>query len=174
MNIWIDDTIYRLQSHGGISQLWRKLTPALQAALPEATFDTRVTPDVFLSTYYQSAPEGVQSVVVVYDFLHERYPTIGAQHPDAVIKRAAIERADAVTAISQYVADDCQRFMHKTANVAYCGGSEYQRALPSEVDAFRAKYNLHKPYVLTVGRRGLYKNINALYQAWGLWGRALR
>lgn len=172
MNIWIDDQIYHLQAHGGISQLWRKLTPALQAALPDAAFDQQQAPDVFLSTYYQPAPDGVKSVVLVYDFIHECYPGLGANHPDALQKRAAIGAASEVVSISAYVARDCQRFTGRESTVAYCGGGEYKRATPAAVEAFCQRYQLRKPYVLTVGRRGLYKNIQAFYQAWGLWGRA--
>src|SRR5687768_17054043 len=70
MNIVIDDTIYHLQQSGGISTLWRALTPALQAALPDFTFDPARPADVFISTYYQPAPDGAKSIAVVYDYIH--------------------------------------------------------------------------------------------------------
>lgn len=170
MNIHVDDAIFRLQANGGISRLWRSLMPHLQAALPDATWSGQRPPDVFISTYYQRAPIGVPSVAVVYDYIAERYPGIGAHHPDAVNKRQAVADADAVVGISQWVADDCQRFSGKRAMVAYCGGAEtFQRALPAEVDTFQKQYGILKPYVLMVGKRGLYKNARALYQAWDVW-----
>ena len=167
MNIWLDDCIYRLQTSGGISRVWDCLTPALKAALLEATFDNQQRPDVFLSTYYQRAPEGVKSIALVYDFIHERDCRLGANHIDAVQKRQAIASADAVVAISQFTAADCLTYCQRSATVAYCGGAEFQRALPDAVAAFRRKYQLDKPYFLVVGRRELYKNVTAVYQAWG-------
>lgn len=170
MNIHIDDHIFRLQQQGGISRLWRSLMPELAGALPDATFDADRPADLFISTYYRPAPRGVKSVVLLYDAIHERLPSVGRNHPDAMDKRAAIQEASAVIAISQSVADDCQRYFGRAAAVAYCGGSEYfTRALPSEVDAFQRRHGILHPYVLMVGRRGGYKNGQSLYQAWGLW-----
>lgn len=170
LNLHIDDAIYKLQSQGGISRLWRSLTPPLQTALPEATLNGAAHANVFMSTYYALPENGARSVVMVYDFIAEQYPPIGRYHIDAVQKRAAIARADKLVAISKYVADDCIRFTGKPAEVAYCGGSEtFTRALPDAVAAFKAQYQIDRPYVLVVGRRGLYKNVQALYQAWPLW-----
>lgn len=167
MNIVVDDHIFRLQRGGGISRLWRALLPALRAALPDATFDPERRADVYLPTYYAPAPSGAKSVVVVYDYIAERYPAIGALHPDAVRKRQAVARADAVVAISQWTANDVARFNGRAAVVAYCGGGEvFRRALPDAVTAFQRTYGILRPYVLLVGKRDLYKNARALYQAW--------
>lgn len=172
MNIHIDSRIQQLQSHGGITRLWRALLPELKAALPEATWDAERSPDLFMSTYYAPAPAGVRSIVLCYDFVNENYAPIGAHHIDAVAKRAAIAQADAVIAISQQTARDCLTFCGKPATVAYCGGSDYTRALPDAAADFRQRYQLNQPYVLIVGRRGLYKNVRTLYQAWPLWNGA--
>lgn len=170
MNIHIGDEIFKLQSQGGISRLWRSLIDPLKDSLPEANWNGASHADVYLPSYYSLPENGARSVVMVYDFIAEQYAPIGRYHIDAVQKRAAIARADKIVAISKYVADDCQRLMGKRAEVAYCGGGElFQRALPADVAAFKAKYNLERPYVLLVGRRGLYKNAQALYQAWPLW-----
>lgn len=170
LNLHIDDAIYKLQSQGGISRLWRSLTPPLQTALPEAQWDGAAHADVYLPTYYGIPENGARSVVMVYDFIAETYPPIGRYHIDAVQKRAAIARADKVVAISKFVADDCMRFTGKPAEVAYCGGGEtFTRALPDAVAAFKAQHNIERPYVLVVGRRGLYKNVQTLYQAWPFW-----
>ena len=168
VNIWIDDRIHHLQRNGGISRLWRVITPLLQAHMPDCTFDANQRPDVWLSTYYAPAPQGVASVVVAYDFIAERYSAIGAQHVDAVQKRRAIAEADAVVAISQWTANDCAQFCHKPATVAYCA-TDLQRTAAAAVEQFKATYGIDRPYVLLVGRRGLYKNARALYQAWPLW-----
>lgn len=169
MNIHVDRAIFGLQSNGGVSRLWRSLLPALQKAMPDASFDDSAPAELFLSTYYRMPPEGMKSIVMVYDFIHEHYPLLGRHHPDAVDKRRAIARADAVIGISQYTADDAMTFCGKPASVAYCGGGEtFKRAMPAEVKDFKRRYGLDN-YVIVVGRRGLYKNVQALYQAWRLW-----
>jgi hypothetical protein len=166
MNIVIDDAIYHLQSNGGISTLWRALTPALQAALPDFTFDASQPADVFLSTYYQPAPVGAKSIAVVYDYIADRYPLLRALviGADVLWKHAAVAQADAVIAISQWTASDVTKFTGKTASVAYPATS-LERADHDAVQAFKAKYGLPDQYVLIVGRRGLYKNVNAYWQA---------
>lgn len=167
MNIWVDDRIFQLNPHGGIARLWREIALQLKRALPDCTFDTHRHPDLFISTYYGRAPAGAKSLVLVYDMIMERYPLLGRDNPDAIAKRAAIEHATAVVAISEWVAADVQRFCKRSAAVAYCGGGErFQRALPNEVSAFQQKYGIDRPYVLLVGKRGLYKNARTLYQAW--------
>lgn len=164
MTIYLDDAIFKLQSTGGISTLWSKLTPHLQAKLSEVTWG-ETTPDYFISTYYALPPEGVKSISVMYDFIAERYKPIGAYHPDAIQKHKAIAHASAVIGISEWTANDARQFTDKPVFVAHCG-TDMQRAMPSQVAAFRERHNLSKPYVLVVGRRHLYKNVNALYQAW--------
>jgi glycosyltransferase involved in cell wall biosynthesis len=169
VNIHIDNLIYKLQGHGGISRLWSNLILHIGSAMPDATFDLDAPPDVFMSTYYAAAPEGVPSIVLYYDAIHERYPGLGKYHPDAIQKARAVKNAAAVVAISQYSADDCQRYHGVQASVAYCGGSEFAvRGLPEQVALFRMKYGLERPYVLLIGRRDLYKNARALYEAWPL------
>ena len=172
MNITIDGAIFGLQQNGGISRLWRSLIPHLQMALPDVQWNTGA-PDVFISTYYEPKPAGAKSLVIVYDMIAEQYKPIGAHNADAIKKRAAIAEADAVVTISQSVAADVLRFTGRQATTAYCGvDPTFRRAVPERVEAFRKQHGLDKPYVMTVGRRGLYKNIRALYQAWGVWEHA--
>ncbi len=164
MNILIDNAIFTLQQSGGISTLWKSLRPALIEAMPDYTFDSFRTPDVFISTYYQPAPEGVKSIVIVYDWIAERYPLISRANPDRYWKGAAIEQASAVIAISQWTAQDTQDFTGKEASVAYPATS-LDRASHDDVLAFKSKYGLPDSYLLLVGRRDLYKNANAYWQA---------
>jgi glycosyltransferase involved in cell wall biosynthesis len=164
LTIHLDDAIFKLQSHGGISTLWNKLTPHLQALLSEATWDA-TTPDYFMSTYYDLPKGDVRSIAFCYDFIAEHYPPIGRFHSDAIQKHKAIAHASAVIGISEWTANDAKQVTDKPVFVAHCG-TDMQRATPSQVAAFRERHSLSKPYVLVVGRRHLYKNINALYQAW--------
>ncbi len=173
MNVCIDRAIYSLQSQGGISRLWRQVTLPLHAAMPDAAFVEQEPADVFMSTYYALPANGARSVAVVYDMIAEQYSPIGYHHPDALAKREAIRFAEAVIAISEPAAADVRKLTGRECAVAPCGGGEtLARALPSAVDDFRRRFGLDKPYILTVGRRGLYKNVQALYQAWRPWGQA--
>lgn len=164
-NIVIDDAIYTMQSSGGISTLWRALTPALKEALPEFTFDSTKPADIWLSTYYQPAPEGAKSIVMVYDFIHERYPGLSRFSQDSQWKHAALARADAVIAISQWTAADAKIYAPDTATDVAYPATTLHRASHDEVQAFKAKYGLPDSYVLIAGRRDLYKNVSTYWQA---------
>lgn len=172
MNIQIDDAIYRAQRNGGVTRLWQQLTPALMEAMPDAQFNQSDHPNVFLSTYYETPRNGARSVVMCYDFIAERHPAIGAHNLDAMKKRKAIRQATAVIAISDYTAGDCTLFCNREARTVYPGPSPLQRVLPSQAMQFRQRHGIDYPYFLIVGRRGLYKNARALYQAWRLWEHA--
>ena len=164
MNLLIDDAIYNLQTSGGISTLWRELTPYLHKCVNSGPFDPANPVTVFLSTYYQPAPMGAKSIVVCYDWISSRYPLLSRFSPDTQWKYDAIEKSDAVVAISRWTADDVTRYTGKTAAVAYPSTS-LTRAPHDAVQAFKAKYNLPDTYLLVVGRRGLYKNVSSLWQA---------
>lgn len=168
MNILIDTAIFQAQQRGGISSLWRALLPELQRAMPDATFTAQLPPDLYISTYYKAAPLGVKSLAVVYDCIGLRYPLIDSNRSDLVDMRQAVAGAAAVVSISQGVADDVKRLLGRDSTVAYCGvAQDYGRVMPADVDRFQQFVG--KPYVLMVGNRGLYKNAQALYQAWRLW-----
>lgn len=168
MNVLIDTAIFSLQQHGGVSRLWRSLLPALRDAMPDAAFTASQPPEWFASTYYQRAPIGVRSLVVVYDMICEKYPLIDTNRADAVDKRRAIAEASAVVSISQQTAADVKRFTGRDSVVAYPGvDAAFGHVKPSDVERFQAW--IGKPYLLMVGNRGLYKNAQAVYQAWGLW-----
>jgi glycosyltransferase involved in cell wall biosynthesis len=168
LNVHVDTAIYSLQQQGGVSRLWRSLLPALQTAMPDTTFNPALPPDVFLSTYYRPAPLGVKSVALVYDLIVDRYPLI-TNKADSIDIHRAVNEASAVVSISAATARDVQRLCGKPSAVAYPGvDADFGKVAPSAVERFQAFTG--RPYVLAVGRRGLYKNVQALYQAWGLWG----
>ena len=170
MNIHIDDVIFQLQANGGISQIWRNLIILLKGHArvtigPTPPADT----DWFLSTYYTRTPGNLKSLVLVYDMIAERYPQIGAAHPDAVRKRAVIRDATAVVAISGRVAADVQQITGRAVNaVAYPAvPAMFGHNIPTaQIQDFKDQLTQGLPYVLVVGNRGLYKNVQTLYQAW--------
>lgn len=168
MNIHIDSAIYALQQRGGISKLWTALLPELRTALPDATFDNDAPPDLYISTYYQPAPLGVKSLALVYDCIALKYPNIDSNRADVADMRRAVAEASAIVSISKSTAADVQRYFGRDSVVAYPGvNQDMGKVMPSAVDAFRRR--IGAPYVLVVGNRGLYKNVQSLYQAWGLW-----
>ena len=167
MNIVIDNAIFTMQQQGGISRLWRSLLPALCDALPDATFDPAQPADWWISTYYQRAPIGVKSLAVVYDLIVDKYPLITNRADSADIRRA-VNDASAVVSISQSTAADVKTRLNRDSVIAYPGVDEhFGKVMPSAVARFQQF--IGKPYVLVVGRRGLYKNIQTLYQSWKVW-----
>lgn len=167
MNILVDNAIFTMQAQGGISRLWRSLLPALRDALPDATFDVTRPADWFISTYYKPSPIGVKSLVMVYDLIVDKYPLIDNRADSADIHRAVSE-ASAVVSISQQTAVDVKARLGRDSVVAYPGvDADFGKVMPSEVERFQQFVG--KPYVLVVGRRGGYKNVQSLYQAWKLW-----
>jgi glycosyltransferase involved in cell wall biosynthesis len=135
--------------------------------MPDATFDPTRAPDWFISTYYKSAPLGVKSLVMVYDLIVDKYPLIDNRADSADIRRAVAE-SSAVVSISHSTANDVKTRLGRDSVVAYPGvDADFGKVEPSDVDRFRQFVG--KPYVLVVGRRGGYKNVQALYQAWKLW-----
>lgn len=167
MNLLIDTAIFQLQAQGGISRLWRSLLPALRDAMPDATFDPSKPPDWFVSTYYRPAPLGVRSLALVYDLITDKYPLIENRADSADIHRVVAE-ASAVVSISHQTAVDVKRILGKDSTVAYPGvDADFGKVKPSDVERFQQFVG--KPYVLVVGRRGGYKNVQSLYQAWRLW-----
>ena len=171
MNILIDDAIYKLQAHGGISTLWRSVLPLLPDCLPGHTFDASRPADVFISTYYYPAPRGAKSIAFVYDCIHEHYPHLYAGHPDMLARRRVTAEADAVVAISEATKADIQRFSGRAGVTVAYPATSLTRRTAEDIRATRQAYRLDKPYVLVVGRRGGYKNAAALYQAWAHFSR---
>jgi glycosyltransferase involved in cell wall biosynthesis len=122
-----------------------------------------------VSTYYKQAPLGVRSIAVVYDLIAMKYPLIDRNRADAVDCRRAIAEASAVVSISEQTAADVKRFTGRESAVTYPGvDATFGHVKPSDVERFQQR--IGKPYVLVVGNRGLYKNVQSLYQAWALWG----
>lgn len=167
MNILIDTAIFSLQQQGGISKLWRSLLPALRDAMPDCTFAPQLPPDIFISTYYRPSPVGVRSLALVYDLIVDRLPYLPNRSDSADIHRAVNEASDVVS-ISHRTADDVKELCGRDSAVAYPGVAEdFGSVHYADVERFRQYVG--KPYVLMVGKRGLYKNAQALYQAWSQW-----
>ena len=119
---------------------------------------------IWHSTYYTLDPgRDRASVVTVYDMIAERYFAIGGDSARAERnrKRAAIERATSLLAISHATAADVQRF-HRCGDQRIAVmplGAEHLAAEPT------ATTDTDTADVLYVGQRGSYKNYAAVIHA---------
>ncbi|WP_448603598.1 glycosyltransferase family 4 protein [Thermoleptolyngbya sp.] len=127
--------------------------------------------DLFISTYY-TAPLSTPSVFMGYDMIPE---VMGLDLQNIIWqeKHYGILHAQRYLCISHSTARDLMRFFPhiqpEQVAIAHCGvDSSFFPAEASEVESFRAKYALDKPYVLLVGERlGVngYKNTPLLFRA---------
>ncbi|HEX2649780.1 MAG TPA: glycosyltransferase [Burkholderiales bacterium] len=123
---------------------------------------------VFASTYY-SSPLFTPGVMAVYDMIPEVF---GSQlHiPMWREKDACIRRSQRFVAISENTARDLCSFYPELApervTVGYCGVSAlFRPAAQAEIDDFRRRHGIGRPYFLVVGARTGYKNIQAFLSA---------
>jgi len=127
-------------------------------------------PDLFLSTIYVTPVlRDVAVVMIAYDLISMRFPQFyGQDQPllDQRIRRA-IERADAIIAISQSTKRDFVDFLGadpSRIHVIYPGADA--RFHPArdvkEVRRVLAWYRLRQPYLLYVGSLGPHKNVGTL------------
>lgn len=116
--------------------------------------------DLFTSTYYTSAIS-TPSAFMAYDMIPE---ILGwdLNHPMWQNKHLAIKNASAYMAISENTAHDLVRFFPQIpleiVQVAYCGvTSNFFPANQQEINNFKTKYGISKPYFMIVSFGG-YKN----------------
>jgi len=127
--------------------------------------------EIFLSTYY-TTPISTPSVFVVYDMIPEIFGANG-DSPMWKEKHFAINHASAYVAISRNTAKDLVKCFPKinadAVTVAYCGVSKnFYPVNAAEIEAFKNKYAVEKPYFLWVGDRvgfNGYKNALLFFQA---------
>ncbi|MEB3830726.1 glycosyltransferase [Phormidium sp. CCY1219] len=120
--------------------------------------------DIFISTYY-TTPLSTPSVFMAYDMIPE-LSRANLCDPMWREKQYGIRHACAYITISKNTARDLVRFWPQIPpdciTVAHCGISSYfSPATPEEIQQFKSKYSISKPYFLLVGSRGNlnhYKN----------------
>jgi FkbM family methyltransferase len=127
--------------------------------------------DLFISTYY-STPTDTPSVFMGYDMIPE---VLGFELADETWKEKhrAIQHAATHIMISANSARDLERLFplvkKGSTTIAHCGvAAPFHPASSEEVDAFRRRHGLTRPYILTVGERlgfGGYKNGFLLFRA---------
>jgi glycosyltransferase involved in cell wall biosynthesis len=123
--------------------------------------------ELFISTYY-TTPINTPSVFMAYDMIPE---VVGANlnEPMWQEKHKAINHASGYIAISGNTARDLAGFFPdiplESITVAHCGvNSLFSPADEREINAFKYKYGINKPYFL-LGALGGYKNSILFFQA---------
>ncbi|TAE66298.1 MAG: glycosyltransferase family 1 protein [Oscillatoriales cyanobacterium] len=124
--------------------------------------------DLFISTYY-TTPLSTPSVFMAYDMIPE---VLGANFDEPMWreKHRGIRHASAYISISENTACDLVKFfpqIHSNlVTVAHCGvANNFSPANLVEVNCFKSKYGISKPYFILVGAGSGYKNANLFFQA---------
>ncbi|MEM9542561.1 MAG: methyltransferase domain-containing protein [Cyanobacteria bacterium P01_E01_bin.42] len=123
---------------------------------------------LFISTYY-TTPISTPSVFMGYDMIPE---ILGGnlQEPMWKEKHHGIEHASAYITISENTAKDLVRcfpnIFPNRVTVAPCGiNPSFTPANPREIEGFKTKYNITKPYFLLIGLNTGYKNATFFFQS---------
>ena len=125
--------------------------------------------DLFVSTYY-TTPLTTPSVFLAHDMIPEFTNYFDLAEPQWQEKHHAISRASAFIAVSRSTAVDLGRLYPELAErvvVAHNGiDREFFSPAPAgEVQRFRERHGLTKPYFVFVGRLNGYKNGRLLLDA---------
>ncbi|MBV8888022.1 MAG: class I SAM-dependent methyltransferase [Chroococcidiopsidaceae cyanobacterium CP_BM_RX_35] len=124
--------------------------------------------DLFISTYY-TRPLSTPSVVLMHDMIPE---LMGWElNPLLQDKRSAIQQAVTHITVSENTASDLVRsFPHislESITVAH-NGVDHQTFSPAkseDINQFKTKYGISKPYFILVGVVGGYKNTILFFKA---------
>ncbi|WP_084227293.1 FkbM family methyltransferase [Nostoc sp. KVJ20] len=124
--------------------------------------------ELFISSYY-TTPIDTPSVFMAYDMIPE---ILGGNlnEPMWQEKHKGIKHACTFIAISENTAKDLSKCFTEipleSITVAHCGvDSIFSPASEAEINAFKYKYGINKPYFLLVGMGNGYKNGTLFFQA---------
>ncbi|WP_234301183.1 glycosyltransferase family protein, partial [Sphaerospermopsis aphanizomenoides] len=123
--------------------------------------------DLFISSYY-TTPITTPSVFMAYDMIPE---ALGGNLDEPMWreKHNGIQQASAFISISENTAKDLSKFFPdiplESITVAHCGVDPlFSPASDNEINSFRYKYGINKPYFLLIGLGG-HKNAILFFQA---------
>ncbi|AFZ05325.1 methyltransferase FkbM family [Oscillatoria nigro-viridis PCC 7112] len=124
--------------------------------------------DLFISTYY-TTPISTPSVFMAYDMI----PEVLSPNSDSPMwreKHYGIRHASAYIAISQNTANDLVKIFPAVSSasvrVAHCGvTASFSPAREDEINHFKTKYGISKPYFMLVGVGSSYKNATLFFEA---------
>jgi glycosyltransferase involved in cell wall biosynthesis len=123
-------------------------------------------PDILHETYYSEYNNRqlkCARVVTVFDMINEKLePETSLRDKETRAKRASVSRADAVICISEHTRRDLIDLFNVPENKTYVVHLGFALSTQSEEGY---KLDLQKPFLLYVGKRGGYKNFDALLSA---------
>lgn len=124
--------------------------------------------DLFVSTYY-TTPLTTPSVFYAYDMIPENTPFFDLNNPPWREKHYGLTHAAAYIAISRYTAMDLAKacpLSAKNVSIAYpaVDRTVFTPASAEDLEQFRRRYDIIKPYLLFVGHRQSYKNAKLLFE----------
>jgi glycosyltransferase involved in cell wall biosynthesis len=124
--------------------------------------------DVFISTYY-TTPIATPSVFMAHDMIPELFGW-DLRHPMWREKHYGINHASAFVCVSEATRQDLLKFVpqippEKVHVTPLAAAPVFHRRPQSEIDFVRNATGITRPYFLTVGARGGYKNTILTFQA---------
>jgi glycosyltransferase involved in cell wall biosynthesis len=125
--------------------------------------------DLFISSYY-TTPLSTPSVFMAHDMIPELMG-VNLTHPMWREKHYGIQHASAYIAVSENTARDLVKFFPhiplESVTVAHNGVDHniFSPASSEEVNRFKTKYGISKPYFLLVGASSGYKNSLLFFRA---------
>lgn len=184
MNVLIDDIIFYLQRHGGITVYWREITnrilvdrsqhvkkliPAqkrpslinLKRFFPVFENPFAGDPFIFHSSYYRiNRAPNVKNIITVFDFTHRKLGR-GLKNRIFIAQQSyAIQNAAGIICISEATKKDLLDFFPKIdrriVRVAHLGVSE----IFLKHDSAQHTSTADHPFILFVGSRAGYKNFD--------------
>lgn len=135
---------------------------------------------IFHSTYFSTYHSlSIPQVITVHDMTHERAGEFKTMKDKLFVmqKKSAIERAAHITCISKETAKDLKNIYsipEDKISVIPIGVSEvfFKETSDEEISQFKKIHELHKPFLLFVGKRSGYKNFETFINAYAKWGNS--
>jgi glycosyltransferase involved in cell wall biosynthesis len=114
---------------------------------------------IFISTYY-TYPKSTKTIMMVHDLIPEVYEWKGIEWDT---KKKCIELADSFLSVSKSTAKDLKRYYQlgkKEINIIPNAVSDiFKENTKEQIDFFKIKYGIKKPYFIVSGTRTYHKNI---------------
>jgi glycosyltransferase involved in cell wall biosynthesis len=154
-------------------RLWKPVIPQIREILLKFRVGDTNT-KIWHSTFYTML-EGWNglSVVMVYDMIHERFPTLFAQQSESqfrVRKKNCILAADALICISNATREDLQDFYGIDSNkiwvIPLAHSNTFNRMMDVDCDPLN---KTTKPFFLYIGDRSHYKNFEGMLYTYSVW-----
>lgn len=182
MNIHLDNIIYSLQTMGGISVYWGKLTKKLSLIQKNiqilqyqdnkwyrySSFKKQLQKaDIFHSSYYRTSKQkNIVNIITVYDFTYEYYRSGLAKYIHTYQKMRAIKNSDGIICISENTKNDLIKFNpnideNKIQTIYLSAADEFVKLEePNQFLDGDYKILKDKNYILYIGDRSSYKNFD--------------